>query len=383
MRKVLFVHDGPRWKNSIGHQFGTKADLDMQKRFEFLGEKVEFVMRVFPITEPSNLLNLTSNHLKINEIKPFNRPHLLLNYFKSRSEIHRLVDNADIIIARLPSTIGSIAAKYAQKINKPIIIEVVACPWDTLRHHSFLGKLYAPFGRLKLKNIVKNSYYTIYVTAYFLQNRYPSKSGVFISDVVLAHNLKIPEQGNKMLSKNNYLRLTSVGIIDIPYKGHQYVIEAMSILKSRGIETHYTLVGGGDSTRLKAIARKNNVLQNITFLGKVPHEQIFNILKETDVYIQPSECEGMPRALIEAMSVGCVCLGSNVGGIPELLSADMLFKSGDIEGLASKLMELLQTNLSEQQSQKNIQRAMEFSPTILESKRNLFYTNFLNEQFKK
>ena len=50
------------------------------------------------------------------------------------------------------------------------------------------------------------------------------------------------------------------------------------------------------------------------------------MLKETDVYVQPSKTEGLPRAVIEAMSVGCYVIGTNVGGIPELLNENNLFK---------------------------------------------------------
>ena len=58
------------------------------------------------------------------------------------------------------------------------------------------------------------------------------------------------------------------------------------------------------------------------------------------VYIQPSRIEGLPRALIEAMSRGCACVGSSVGGIPELLNNQYIHEVNDYNSLAVKIFDL-------------------------------------------
>ena len=48
-------------------------------------------------------------------------------------------------------------------------------------------------------------------------------------------------------------------------------------------------------------------------------EQVAEHLSLCDVYLQPSLWEGMPNALMEAMASGCGCIGSDAGGIPEVI----------------------------------------------------------------
>lgn len=48
-------------------------------------------------------------------------------------------------------------------------------------------------------------------------------------------------------------------------------------------------------------------------------EQVAKHLRLCDVYLQPSLWDGMPNALLEAMACGCVCIGSDAGGIPEVI----------------------------------------------------------------
>ena len=191
--KVLFVHDGPRWKNSKNIQFGNSSDFDIFERYKYLGENVSFCMRVFKVPDTSSLTNLNEKGLFIHEVVPFNRPSKILNYLKAKNEIIKLVKSTDILIVRLPSTFGSIAYWAAKKYNKPVLVEVVACPHDSLSNHSFIGKIYSRFSVKKLKKIMQDSEYSIYVTNQFLQSRYPTKGKtIAISDVVLKkHSIQI------------------------------------------------------------------------------------------------------------------------------------------------------------------------------------------------
>jgi glycosyltransferase involved in cell wall biosynthesis len=381
MKKVLFIHDGPRWKDSAGKQYGTGTDADMYNRYLYLGDKVEFAMRVFKTEDTSSLLNLNDIGLYINEIVPFNRPSLLKNYFKSKKEIIRNVESADILVVRLPSTIGSVAVAHAKKINKPYLVEVVVCPWDTLTNHGLLGKLYAPFSRNKLKKLVRESPYVLYVTKFFLQGRYPTKyESTGISDVILRD---FPQEYHKdgyyeNFSKDKKITFTTLGAVNLIHKGHQHVLKAMVILVKEGYNIHYKIVGGGDNTRLLNIAKTLRLEDRVTFPGKVPHEEIFEILEQTDLYIQPSDAEGLPRALVEAMSRGCAAIGSNVAGIPELIDDSAIFKKKDVLDLTLKIKHILNKEILMQQSKKNFKYSKEYSFENLDTRRKAFFDKFLN-----
>ncbi|AWH85132.1 hypothetical protein HYN59_08350 [Flavobacterium album] len=379
MRKVLFVHDGPRWKNDSGVQFGSMADKDMYHRYQYLGDNVEFMMRVFKVNDTSKLMNVNEFGLNIHEITPFNRPSLLKNYFKSKKEIERQVDQADILVVRLPSTIGSVAVKYAKKINKPYIAEVVSCPWDALTNHSRLGKMYAPASREKLKKLIEDTKYVIYVTKEFLQDRYPTKyNSTNISNVILKN---LPET-NKLLDyyekfdPKGRITFTTLGAVDI-YKGQQFVLQAMPALLKDGYDIMYNIVGGGNNARLAALAKELGVEAHVNFTGKLPHEEVFNVLEKTDIYLQPSDSEGLPRGLIEAMSRGCAAIGSRTGGIPELLNNDFIIEPKNVADLTAKIRAMLNKETLIKESKHNFETAKDYSFEILDSRRKAFYDKFL------
>ena len=62
-------------------------------------------------------------------------------------------------------------------------------------------------------------------------------------------------------------------------------------------------------------------------MGSLPHNEVFEWLDTIDIYAQPSRQEGLPRALIEAMSRGLPAFGARTGGIPELLEPDYIISN--------------------------------------------------------
>ena len=204
----------------------------------------------------------------------------------------------------------------------------MGCPWDSLWNYGIKGKIIAPFFYLKTKYEVKNAPWVLYVTNKFLQNRYPTNGkNIGCSDVVL-ENLDeaiIKKRIQKIKRNTKKLILGTIAAVDVKYKGQQDVIRALGILKHiSNINYEYQIVGNGDISYLKKFAQKYNVENQVVFLGGLPHEKIFSWLDDIDIYIQPSKQEGMPRALIEAMSRGLPAIGTIVGGIPELLPKNCL-----------------------------------------------------------
>lgn len=381
MNKVVFFHDGPRWKDERGNQFGTQADIDMYHRYQYLGNDVKFVMRVFEKPENLNLLNINQEGLFILSVKPFNRPQYFKNYFESKKLIHKEVEIASIIVVRLPSTFGSVALRYAKEIKKPYLVEIVGCPWDSLRNHSFLGKLYAIMAKRKLKRLAFDSPFVVYVTRHFLQNRYPTQyKSTNISNVILK-NLQLENSKKSyykdLLIDKNMLTISTLGVVNIKYKGQAYVIEAIAKLKQEGIMFIYNIVGGGSNARLLKLAKELGVENQVNFMGKLPHDRVFKILDKTDIYIQPSETEGLPRSLVEAMSRGCACISSDAGGMPELLDEKMIFQSKNTNSLIVKIRQLLNNEELLKQSERNFIEAKNYEFSYLETKRKKFYDEFL------
>ncbi len=82
----------------------------------------------------------------------------------------------------------------------------------------------------------------------------------------------------------------------------------------------------------------------MTFRGWVPHERSLELISESAVVVLPSEAEGMPMVLLEAMARAVPVVSTAVGGIPELLgdgAYGILVPVGDAGALAQSVTELL------------------------------------------
>lgn len=309
-------------------------------------------------------------------------PDAIKNKNKIVSEIDKIVENVDCLIVRMPSVLGMFAIQSAKKYNKKVIVEMVACAWDGYMNHARIGgKILAPIMYLLTRKNIKKSQNVIYVTSEFLQRRYPnSHNNIGCSDVVI-------EEVNEeyIIKKKEYLKnvdcrklkIVTVASVQLKYKGQEYVMKAISRLKKGGYDLQYFLIGGGDNTRLKKIAKKYDVEKNIKFMGSFPHNEIFSLLSEMDLYIQPSLQEGLPRAMIEAMSVGMPIIGSNVGGIPELIDKSCIFKKKNVKEIVS-MIKRIDNNFLTTQSQKNYFNSQKFSRANLNVKRKEFYKKGLN-----
>lgn len=319
------------------------------------------------------------NKLDVKPIKNYKEiPDSIKKHKLIKKEVDDIVKNVDKVIIRMPSIIGMFACNSAEKYGKSYLIEMVACPWDGYLNHARMGgKILAPMITFLTKYFVKKAPNVLYVTNEFLQKRYPTKGRqIACSDVVLnqLNNEVLKNRINKIDEKQT-IKLCTIASVQLKYKGQKYVIEAISKLKKRGKKFEYYLAGGGDNTRLKKIVQHYKVENEVHFLGSLPHEQVFKLLDSIDFYIQPSLQEGLPRALIEAMSRACPASGSNVGGIPEILNKQCLFKKKKVNQIINILSNINKEKLIEL-SNENFEKVKKFDKNILETKRQEFYTSF-------
>lgn len=304
-------------------------------------------------------------------------------FFPSKGTIGRIKDmvaSSNLICIRIPALGANLIFKIAKKYKLPVMSEVMGCPWDMFWNHSFKGKIIAPFITLSTKNLAKNSDYVHYVTENFLQQRYPSASGV---PVCAASDVKIKEISDdtigsrrkkiKNMDRNSITVMTSAAV-DVRYKGQQYMIEAISILAKRGINARYIIAGGGNPNYLLHYAQKYNVADRIRLTGRLSADDIVKNLDECDIYVQPSLQEGLPRALVEALSRGCPAVGAHTGGIPELLPPQCVVKRKSAKAIADAIEKMLNDGL-EKYSESSFRRARDFEVKELEARFNSFYNN--------
>lgn len=115
----------------------------------------------------------------------------------------------------------------------------------------------------------------------------------------------------------------------IPLKRLTRIVDALSLLD--GITLHWTHIGDGAGLKeLTAYAfEKLSGKQNIRFdfLGSIPNDQVYALYQTTPfhLFLNVSETEGVPVAIMEAMSFGIPVIATDVGGTSELVTAQ---KSG-------------------------------------------------------
>ncbi len=126
----------------------------------------------------------------------------------------------------------------------------------------------------------------------------------------------------------------------VPEKGIHYLIDAYS---KANINKKLVIAGGGSDTdiyvnEIKEQAKDN---PNIIFTGFVQGKLLDELYSNAYIYILPSEIEGMPISLLEAMSYGNCCLTSDISECKEVIEdKGFTFKKSNIEDLTKILKKL-------------------------------------------
>ena len=306
---------------------------------------------------------------------------LLLRDGTAQRQLEELMEGVDAVIVRLPSEIGLLAGALARQRGKPLITEVAGCVRDSLRSHGRLGaRTYAPLAMWRMRRAVAMSDWTLYVTERFLQNRYPSRG-----ERASVSNVQLPARNDELLSR----RLGKIGSSGRPLvfgmvaamfhneKRVDVAIRALAEATATRADIRLRIVGAGDTRALEAVADKMDVRDRVEFLGVLPHgERLFSFLDDVDVYVQTSFQEGLPRALIEAMSRALPALGSDAGGTNELLAREWLHPPGDTRTLARQMLRLHDPVLRSRLAEENFARAADFESHKLDARRLEFWKSF-------
>ena len=142
--------------------------------------------------------------------------------------------------------------------------------------------------------------------------------------------------------------LTYVGVFRVRKRVFNLLYALREVLKQNK-QIVLLLVGGGRGyeTQIRALAQELGVEEHVVFVGKVPNEDIPRLLKLTDVFCLLSAYEGMPVAILEAMSMGKPVLSSDVSGMKDLIQNGkngILTPVDDIQAIIQALKSLVSNN---------------------------------------
>ena len=307
-----------------------------------------------------------------------------------RQAVRSSVSGEEAVLCRVASQLASdlLPALWAE--NRPYGLEVVGDPYEAFSPGAVKHPL-RPYFRRRTSRLLKEqcarAAAVSYVTEQSLQRRYPcgNNLAVAVSDADLqaasfSATSRVFTSGEcaatpKTSSGAARPRLVFVGSLEQMYKGPDVLLRAMALLQSR-VPVQLRIVGAGRyRSELEQLARSLSLDDTVEFTGELAAgAAIRSELDNATLMVLPSRTEGLPRVVIEGMARGLPCVATNVGGIPELLDAEDLVRPNDPRALAEKIEKVVgdSARLS-RMSARNLAKAQDFRPEVLESKRTSFY----------
>jgi glycosyltransferase involved in cell wall biosynthesis len=128
-----------------------------------------------------------------------------------------------------------------------------------------------------------------------------------------------------------------------PFKGGHYLIPIARLFRERMSDALVVIVGPIQMPQVVELARQQG-LCNLHFVGPIPNTLVTQYYHAADVFIIPSESEGFPRVVVEAMACGLPIVTFDVGGVKDILAPEQLkfvVPRGNLENLVDKAVILL------------------------------------------
>lgn len=232
---------------------------------------------------------------------------------------------------------GPAAMCFIPKLfGKKVIVTIHGLDWQRAKWSGFASK-YIKWGE---KQAVKYADQII-VLSKNIQNYFKDtydRDTVFIPNGVNKPELREANLITKKwkLYKDSYVLF--LGRI-VPEKGIQYLLEAWKNIKT---DKKLVICGGSSDTQNFLNALKSEASSNVVFTGFQQGRVLEELYSNAYIYCLPSDLEGMPLSLLEAMSYGNCCLVSDIEECAEVVDDKaMIFRHSDIEDMRNKLQRLL------------------------------------------
>jgi L-malate glycosyltransferase len=340
VKKVLFYESRPEWggaqKCEMDLILGLEAE-DLKTYFltSSTGPMVDRVMvqgkeiTMLPVSKRVN--GLRKEHVKSSLLfyaRQFFQmvPHLWKVF------LYLMKNKIDVVYTsqmRSQLTIGWLARLTGKKVIWHIHGQ------ENLTH--FLGKLC-------LKSSTK-----VIVVSNEIVSAYRKLFPDYRDHFVAIHNgLDLPSVNGESADPSREVTLVMVGSL-IKSKRQDLIIQAIAKLKEAGYLVRLNIVGEKPDWHtnlymdsLYQQVDSLGISDQVTFWGWV--EEPVSVLQQSDLFVLPSDTEGLPLSIIEAMAAGLPCIATRVGGIPELIEdhhTGLLISPGNVDDLVEAIKNLL------------------------------------------
>ena len=245
----------------------------------------------------------------------------------------------DLIHSHFTWPCGYVGAKLKEKYNVPLVITA----------HGFdIYKL--PFKDLdwqrKIQYVLSSADYIITVSKN--NSDYIKKLNVDTPVKILPNGYKddlfypmnqLQCKRKLNLPLNNKIILNVGNLSEV--KGHKYLIEAMKEIVKFRKDVLCIIIGEGKlRNTLQRQINNNGLSKFIKLVGRRPHSEIPIWINACDLFVLPSLNEGNPTVMFECLGCGKPFIGTNVGGVPEIIKSNdhgLLTDAGNSHKLAEKI----------------------------------------------
>ena len=394
--RYQIAKDGSVWSQAgMARQFW--------ERYLDVFDRVRVVARATKVDRPPDgWLPVTGKDIHFHPIPDFLGPWQYLQHYGVVTQaIREAVPTQGALIMRVGSQIANVMTGKLRETDYPYALEVIGDPYDVFApgvvEHP-LRPLFRWHFSKSLRNQCLNAIAVAYVTKNSLQKRYPTRMiSESLSDVELPGdavlggvastyfssielNASSIVDGKRKQKLGGPYRIITVGSLAQMYKGVDVLIEALAMCVQRGLDASVTVLGDGKfREELENLAKNRGLGNRVEFAGQLTSgKAVRDRLDQADLFVLPSRTEGLPRALIEAMARGLPCVGTTVGGIPELLESGDLVPPGNAKALAEKLVEVFSDpDRMDAMSNRNLTLSLEYGDQVLRQRRQAFYRDVL------
>ncbi len=162
----------------------------------------------------------------------------------------------------------------------------------------------------------------------------------------------------KTSENENIFQILAVGYL-IERKGFEYLIRSMEHVLKEHENVQLTIVGSGPlEKKLKDLIKDLELKNNVKIIKNVSDDELLHLYNLSDLFVLPSivdsqgNTEGLGVVLLEAMACQLPVIGSNTGGIPDIIQdgeTGLLVPEKDISGLSNAILKLIENgNLRKQ-----------------------------------
>ncbi len=210
---------------------------------------------------------------------------------------------------------------------------------------------------------------------------YLVESGLVKKDKIKVLPMPVDAQkfrGQKLLKKDKKMLLCVARFTK--QKGLEYLVSAIRILFDKGFDFETKIIGGGpERGYLEKKIQELGLNERIFLLDSMPQENLFSYYQECDLFVLPSIEEGFGLVLVEAQMCGRPVIGTNSGGIPDIIQDDitgLLVKPEDPLDLAKAIERILvDPELAEKLAERGYALTIsKFSPEAIQAK----FMEFIN-----